>query len=304
MKKSLQQLLLTAALAVALPVAALAQDGDISADSESLKMAAIEALMAAPPERALPVVKRLLTGNQSAEIKSRALFILGQIDLPEAHEALLTYAKGAEPGLQLEAIRMIGISGNEALTAQLDGIYASGDPRVREAALEAWMIAGDEQSVFMVAANATSDAEFEAAVHQLGVMGATEQLKQLRDRPGASESLVHAYAVAGDTDSLVAMARDSSDPERQLAALQGLGIAGGAQDSGVFVDIYQSTDDPDIREAVREGILIAGDDESALQLFKAATDDAEKAELLRLLVIMGSDAAMDAIDHVLDGDDL
>ena len=48
MKKSLQQLLLTAALTVALPVAALAQDGDISADSESLKMAAIEALMAAP----------------------------------------------------------------------------------------------------------------------------------------------------------------------------------------------------------------------------------------------------------------
>lgn len=302
MKQTLKRIVLTTALLTTLPVTVLAQDA--AAENDALKMAAIEALMVAPPDRALPVVKKLLAGNQSDEIKQRALFILGQIDLPDAHAALLEYANGADPSLQLEAIRTIGISGDRALTAQLDQIYANGDMQVRESVLEAWMIAGDEDSVFEVASSASTDEEFEAAVQMLGVMGATEQLQGLRGRPGAMDSLIQAYAIAGDTDSLVALARDSSDQESQLAALQGLGIAGGAEGSGIFIEVYESTDDPKVREAVRQGLLIAGDDESALQLFKSATNDTEKAELLRLLVIMDSDAAMDAIDEALGGDDL
>lgn len=164
------------------------------------------------------------------------------------------------------------------------------------------MIADDEESVFQVAANAESDEEFDAAVHQLGVMGATDRLRELRDRPGASESLVQAYAIAGDTESLSVMARDPSDPERQLAALRGLGIAGGPDDHDLFVEIYQGTDDPVVRDAVRQGMLVAGDDESVLRLFRSATSDQDKAELLRLLVIMDSDAAMEAIDEALSAD--
>lgn len=308
MKTTIKPRALALALATALATTtsvlvahtALAQDAE--SDSRALRMAAIEALMMAPPERALPLVKKLLASEQDKEIKARALFILGQIDLPEAHEAILEFARNESGELQLEAIRTIGISGDPELTSGLGDLYRNGDARVRRAVLEAWMIAGDEDSVFEVAANAGSDEEFEAAVHQLGVMGATDRLAELRDRPGMSESLVQAFAIAGDTESLEVMARDASDSERQLAALRGLGIAGGPDDPDFFVEIYQGTDDPAVKDAVRQGILVAGDEESALRLFKAARNDREKAELLRLLVIMDSDAAFEAIDEALGGD--
>ncbi|WP_191621155.1 HEAT repeat domain-containing protein [Marinihelvus fidelis] len=271
--------------------------------TEALQLVAIEALMVAPSERALPVVQRLLAGDSSDELKSRALFVLGQIDLPEAEQTLLEYAQNSDGELQLEAIRSIGINGDPALTAQLADVYSAGDMAVREAVLEAYMIAGDKESVFAIATNAGSDEEFEAAVQQLGVMGATDMLQQLRDRPGAMESLIDAYAIAGDTETLLVMARDGSDPLRQKAALQGLGIAGGDNISEAFREIYLDTDDPGIREAVRNGILIADDEELALDLFRSAGNDQEKAELLRLLVIMDSDAAMEAIDAALGGGD-
>ncbi len=301
--KRFTHLACTAVLALA-TTQAMAQVEAGDEGSEALKMAAIEALMTAPSERALPVVQRLLAGDSSDEIKARALFVLGQIDLPEAEQTLLDYARQGEGDLQLEAIRSIGINGDPALTAQLGEVYAAGDMNVREAVLEAYMIAGDEDSVFAIATNATSDEEFEAAVQQLGVMGAHDKLHELRDRPGAMESLIDAYAIAGDTETLMVFARDASNPIRQKAALQGLGIAGnGDEVSQAFREIYLDTDDPGIREAVRNGILIADDDDLALELFRAARDDQEKAELLRLLVIMDSDAAMDAIDAALGGGD-
>jgi len=298
--KPLNRVLLTTALLFALPLSA--QEDPAEPRDDTLKMAAMEALMMAPPERALPLVKKLLAGDQPDEIKARALFILGQIDAPEAHEAILDFARSADGHLQLEAIRSIGISGDPALTGQLGELYADGDRHVRRAVLEAWMIAGDEESVFQVAANAASDEEFDAAVHQLGVMGATDRLRTLRERPGASESLVQAYAIAGDTESLSVMARDGSDPERQLAALRGLGVAGGPEDPDLFVEVYQGSDDPAVRDAVRQGLMVAGDGDSVLRLFRSAATDQEKAELLRLLMMMDPDAALDAIDEAL-GDD-
>ncbi len=146
-----------------------------------------------------------------------------------------------------------------------------------------------------------SDEEFDPAVRQLGIMGATAELAQLSERPGASESLIQAYAIAGDTQSLLILARDNSDPERQMAALQGLGIAGGDGSTEAFLEIYRGTDNYEVKEAVMHGLMIAGDDSAVLELFKAAEDDQEKADLLRTLVIMDSDAAIDAIDAALGG---
>lgn len=299
MKRNIPCLLMTAALAT-MPLSSLAQQGD--PDSEALKLAAIEALMTASPERALPVIQRVLASDASDEIKSRALFVLGQNGLPEANETLLQFAASANDELQLEAIRAIGINGDRALSAQLGDIYTQGNPEVREAVLEAWMIAGDEEALYQVAANATTDEEFEAAVQQLGIIGATEELAKLRDRPGATESLVEAYAIAGDTQSLLVMARDDSDPRRQVEAIQGLGIVGADDIPALFYELYTGTDNTTVKQAVMHGMLMADDDETALRLFREATDTEEKTELLRLLVSMDSEAAIDAIDAALMGD--
>ena len=274
---------------------------DSANDAEQLKIAALEALMSAPPDRALPLVAKVLASDNSDEIKLRALFVLSQIDLPEAQTILLETARNDGGELRLEAIRMIGISGDPTGTAGLADIYRSGDNDTKEAVLQAYLIADDTQSVYEIAANAASDEEFDEAVHILAVMGANDELRQLRDRPGSSESLIDAYAISGDVESLRDLAMDNSNPERQTQAIHGLGIVGGDEVNTTLVVIYRGTESPEVRDAALHGMMIADHDEGVLELFRSSQDPEEKTELLRMLVMMDSDAAMDAIEKALDG---
>jgi HEAT repeat protein len=269
-------------------------------DADSLKMSALEALIAAPPERALPIVTKVLSGDSSPALKERALFILSQIDLPEAQNQLVETARTGDTKLRLEAIRMIGIGGNAGALAALRDIYAAGDGNTKDAVLEAYLIADDKGAVYQIAVNSQDPQEFENAVQMLGAMGATNELRELRDRPGSGEVLINAYAVAGDVESLTALANDSSDPERQAQAMHGLGIAGGSEVGEVLAGIYRTSDVPKVREAALQGLLIAGDDQAVLELFRASDDPAEKRELLQTLVMMDSDSVWDVIDTTLE----
>ena len=167
---------------------------DVRDVNDELKLAAIEALISAPADKALPLVSKVLEGNHSTEVKEAALFILSQIDEPEAQTTLLKFANEESGELQLEAIRMIGIGGGTSMS-NLKSIYESGDSDAREAVLEAFMIAGDKESVFEIAKIAEGD-DFDEAVEMLAVMGARDELRQLRAARGTSESLIEACAIS------------------------------------------------------------------------------------------------------------
>lgn len=285
---------------IALAIPAFAQSDN--SDAEQLKIAALEALISAPPDRALPLAAKALQGNHSDEVKERALFVLSQIDLPEAQDILLDTAQQGSGEIQLEAIRMIGIGGNSDALSRLQTLYSDGDEDVRDAVLEAYLIADDATAVYELAANATTEEEFEAAVDILGAMGARDELRQLRDRAGMSESLIDAYAISGDSETLRELALDGSDPERQAQAIEALGIVGGSDVDSSLVEIYRSAQTDEIREAALEGMLISGHDAGVLELYRSSQDAAEKKELLEYLVIMGSDDIWDLIDSALDED--
>ena len=157
-----------------------------------------------------------------------------------------------------------------------------------------------QDAVYRIAAEAQDAEEFEDAVKTLGAMGALEQLRALRSRSDMSESLIRAYAVAGDTQTLGELAQDGSNPERQAQAIRGLAIAGGDDVAQTLVDVYRSTDSPEVRDAVRQGLVIADYDQAVLTLFRESADSAEKRELLETLVKMDSDAVWDVIDSTLE----
>jgi HEAT repeat protein len=295
MKTLATQLLIISALLLATP--AIAQ----SSASDELKLAAVEALMSAPDDKALPLVQKVLAGNNSDEVKEAALFILSQIDMPEAQATLLRFANEESGELQLEAIRMIGIRGGEGLS-NLQGIYDSGDSEAREAVLEAFMIAGDKQSVFNIAKTAEGD-DFEEAVEMLAVMGAQDELRQLRGTRGTSEALIDACAISGDFECLSELAADSSNADMQTEAIEAMGIIGGDQVDAALVEIYKNSSNEDIREAALDGMMISGNDEGLLELYRASNDSLEKKELLEYLVMTGSDEVWAIIDSALDGDE-
>lgn len=289
-------LLLAGTLAPALAFA----DDDEPGDTERLKVAAIEALISAPPQRALPIVTRVLQGDDSDDIKEKALFVLSQIETPEAQNLLLEVARSGSPELRDDAVRMIGINGDPAGLAALAELYRAGDEDMREAVLEAYLIADDADAVLAIAEAATSTDEFEIAVATLGAMNASEQLRALRGRAGMSEALIEAYAIAGDTESLRELALDGSNPEQQAEALHGLAVAGGSEANEVFLQVYRGTEDAELKEAALEAMLIADDDQGVLTLFQESQDPKEKRRLLETLVNMDSDAVWDLIDATLE----
>ena len=70
-----------------------------TADEEPA-LAAMEGLMAQPPERALPIIKKVLAGSQTPLVKQRALFVLSQIDSPEAREILAQTARSSDAAMK------------------------------------------------------------------------------------------------------------------------------------------------------------------------------------------------------------
>jgi HEAT repeat protein len=269
-------------------------------EQEELALAAMEGLMAQSSERALPIIKKVLAGSQTTLVKQRALFVLSQIDAPQAQDILIQTSRSPDAALRREAIRSIGIGGHDKSLAALQEIYAAGDADVKEQVLQAWLIADRKEEVYRAALNAKSEDEAAEAIHILGAMGAVEELRKLGDRPNASRKLVNAYAISGDLASLRKIAESSAELSVRAEAVQQIGIIGDDAARGALRDIYSRSTHAEIKEAALQGLLIADDEQGVLALYKAATTADEKRALLRTLTMMDGDAALQAIDAALE----
>jgi HEAT repeat protein len=288
----------------ALLVALLAVSSTIHAQKptadEELALAAMEGLMSQPPERALPIIKKVLAGSQTTLVKKRALFVLSQIHAPEAQELLLQATRSTDAALRGEAIRSIGIGGDRKSLDALQEIYNAGDPQVKKEVLQAWLIARHTEAVYKAALNAKSEAEANDAIHMLGAMGATEELRRLGDRPNASRGLTQAYAISGDLASLRKIAEGSGQQSVRVEAVRSIGIMHNDAARAALRDIYSRSTDPEIKEAALQGMLIAQDEQGVLALYRSAKTTEEKRALLRTLTSMDGDAALQAIDAALE----
>jgi tetratricopeptide (TPR) repeat protein len=94
--------------------------------NDDIKLMAINSLMNADPERAIPLLENLLKGASSIRLKERVLFVLTQSKSPKAEQILTDYAKGAgNPDLQIRAIRYIGQTGTPESQQRLANIYTT-----------------------------------------------------------------------------------------------------------------------------------------------------------------------------------
>lgn len=273
---------------------------DTPTENEELAIAALEGLMAQPPDRALPILKKVLAGSQSTLVKRRALFVLSQVDSQEARDILLQTARSSNAELRQEAIRSLGIGGDPKALDALKQIYDSGDAEAKQNVLQAWLIAGRKDAVYEVAANAKSEEEASEAIRMLGAMGASEELRRLGERAKPTSGLLDAYAISGDLASLRKIAEGGGDAAMRVDAVRRIGIIGTDAARTALRDIYTGGTDGSVKDAALQGMLIAGDDKGVLELYRVAKTSDEKRALLRTLTMMGSDAALEAIDATLE----
>ena len=114
--------------------------------------------MNAPPERALPLLKKVLASQHSLQTKKRALFVLSQLGSDAALDVVLDTAKNSsDMELRAEAIRMLGVSGENRAIERLREIYAtSKDAHEKSQIIEAWLIA-DRKDLVLASARTEAD---------------------------------------------------------------------------------------------------------------------------------------------------
>jgi len=278
---------------------------DAQADDEEIVEIAVEGLMNAPPERALPLLKKVLQSQHSDKVKKRALFVLSQIDEDAALDAVVDVAKSSKNlELRQEAIRMLGVSGEERAIERLRELYASSaDAGEKRTIVQAWLTA-DRKDLILAAARDEADANVRReAIQALGALDASKELKQLfettRDAPN-QRAIIQALGVAGDVTSLSAIAQGQQPDEIRIDAIRALGVAGDEGGTQALVKLYGQVSTPALRDAVLQGLVVAGDSDAMMQLYRQAKSKEEKQALLRVITTQGDDAALNVIELELN----
>jgi tetratricopeptide (TPR) repeat protein len=196
--------------------------------NDDLKLMAINSLMNADAERAIPLVEGVLKGSAAPAVKDRALFVLSQNKSPRAQQSLTDFAKGGgNPDLQLLAIRYVGMSGTKEAQQQLVGIYASSsDSRVKNSIIQSLFVAHANDALMNVAKTEKDASLRNSAIRLLATnKGVTaEGLAELYGGADAStkREIINGLMARGDAKTLVELARKESDPAMKKTIVERL----------------------------------------------------------------------------------
>ncbi|HEY2942989.1 MAG TPA: HEAT repeat domain-containing protein [Vicinamibacteria bacterium] len=272
---------------------------------EDLKLMALNGLLNADPERALPLLEKFMSGNdRSSKLRERALFVLSQSDSPRAREIVVRIARGQQsPDMQEEAIRYLGLFGGDASKQALADLYASSsDTSVKKAVLQSFMVSGQKARVLAAARGEKSEELRKTAIHLLGVMGAQTELWDMYQAESSVEvkkSILHAMFVGGGSERLTEVARGEKDPELRKAAIHSLGVMGD-RTGPVLLSIYASDPDRDVRRQILHALFVQGNVKALIQIARTEKDTDLRKEAVGQLSHMGSKEATDFLLELLN----
>src|SRR5215469_3021810 len=168
---------------------------------ENLKLLALNALMQQDQAQAVPILEKILSGNQSDELKSRALFVLAQSHSPQAEALISKIAQGQSgQALQIKAIRMLATQGKPAGDTLASIYQHSSDAEVKRVILQSYLITGDSSKLLEAARQETNPELVKTAVHTLGAMGAGQDLLTLYRSTSNAQTkadIINAFIPAG-----------------------------------------------------------------------------------------------------------
>jgi HEAT repeat protein len=277
------------------------------AEDEDLKLMALTGLVHSDPDRAIPMLEKLLQGNQSPKLKERALFVLAQSGSPRAKEMITGLARGSgNPDLQMKAIQYLGLFGGKESRQLLADLYASNPGKeAKGAILQSFMTGGDRERL-LAAAKTEQDPDLrQHAIVLLGAAGGRTELREMlqaEQSAGLRESILQALFVSGDTEKLLEVARSEKDPEVRRKAIHFLGVSGADRTGDTLVSIYQNEKDPSVRRQAIQGLFVQGNAKALVDLARKETDPAMKKDIVSKLALMRSKEAADYMTEILEKD--
>ena len=112
---------------------------------EDLKILALNSLLHQEPSRAVPMIRTILSGNQSVALKRQALFVLAQSKSPEAQSLLRDAVLGKiAPDVQRQAIQSLAMfQGKKANDTLMEVYRGTSDAKVKRSIISALFITHD-----------------------------------------------------------------------------------------------------------------------------------------------------------------
>jgi HEAT repeats len=271
---------------------------------EELKMLAIQSLMNSDPERAMPLLEKVLQGSATPKEKSKAMFVLAQSGSPQGREIIGRIARGqSNPELQRKAVEYLGIFGGAEARKTMAEIYASSsDASLKRLILRSYMIGGDKERLFAAAKSEKDPALRSEAIRQLGLVHAEKELAELyqtENSPELRHELLQAFFLAGDANKLSEAAKNEKSPELRRAAVRNLGLIHSDQSEKALAEIYARETDRGIREEVLNAYFIQGNAGAIVAIAKTEKDPGLKKVAVQKLSLMHSKEASDYMMELL-----
>ncbi|MGC1089377.1 MAG: HEAT repeat domain-containing protein, partial [Candidatus Acidiferrum sp.] len=275
-----------------------------SQPDEELKMLAITGLMNSDPQRALPLLEKVLNGTGTPKEKSKALFVIAQNGTEQSREILARIARGeSNPDLQRKAVEYLGLFGGPEAHKTLADIYASTtDVAIKRAILKSYMVAGDKEHLFEAAKSEKDPALRADAIRQLGIVHAPEELHQLYQRETSTDvkkDLLQAFFLSGDGKFLAEVAQSDKDPEVRRAAIHNLGLLGSEDARNALLAIYAKETDRENKETVLNALFIQGNAHALVTIARAEKDPELKKTAVSKLALMNSKEGNDYLMEIL-----
>ena len=274
-------------------------------NDDELKMLAIQGLMNSDPERAMPLLEKVLNGTGTSREKSKALFVIAQSGSPEARQILGRIAGGqSNPELQRKAVEYLGIFGGGEARKTLAAVYAkTGDESVRRAILRSYMISGDKDDLFAAAKNEKSEELRREAIRQLGLLHGTSELEQLYQKEPSTDvkhEILQAFFLAGDSARLVEAANGEKEPELRRTAIRNLGLINSADSAKALQTLYAKETDRGLREEVLNAYFLQGNATALVAIARSEKDAELKKVAVSKLSLMHSKEAMEYLLEILE----
>ena len=285
---------------------AKAGSGPITAEAQSnedVKLMAINGLMNADPDRAIPLLENLLKGNAAPRVKDRAMFVLSQSKAPRASQLLTEYAKGAgNPDLQLHAVRYVGMSGTPETQQLLAGLYGStGDLAVKSEILRWLMVSKNKDALFNLAKVEKNTSLRQESIRHLGALKATDQLAELystETETDAKVQIIRSLGSAGASEKLLALAKTEKDEKVRSQILRS--VAGSRNTpADVLAQLYGSASDAKGKREVVDGLAGRNDAKALVELARKESDPEIKKFIVSRLAGMKGKEATDYMMELL-----
>jgi hypothetical protein len=271
---------------------------------QELKMLAIQGLMNSDPERAMPLLEKVLKGPASPKEKSRAMFVLAQSGSSQGREIIGRIARGqSNPELQKKAVEYLAIFGGPEARKTMAEIYASSsDPVLKRSILRSYMIGGDKDRLFAAAKSEKEPELRREAIRQLGLVHGEQELEQLyraETSPDIRRQILQAFFLAGDVNKMLDAAKNENDPELRRAAVRNLGLVRSDDSGKALAEIYARETDRGIREEVLNAYFLQGNASAIVAIAKAEKDPGLKKKAVEKLALMNSKEGSDYMMELL-----